>query len=143
MQPSQTANRSVCLPQGAAGELLQGVTPRKAWGTGMPPAAMADGRDKAQEEAFLEGAAGAPKEKHGVLARVTALRRGARPSCRQQDCKHCFLGQWIAFLAAMPAASLCTQGPLYLAGGDAPSRVISVSASHKWQAAKNDIMAAR
>ena len=141
MQPSKAANCSVCLPQVAAGELLQGVTPRKAWDTGMPPAAIADG--KAQEEAFHKEAAGASREKPGALAQATALRRGACPSCRRQGRNRCWLDRWSPCLAAMPAASLCTQGPFFLAGGDATSRVISLSASHKWQAAKNDIMAAR
>ena len=79
---------AVCLPQVAAGELLQGVSPRKAWDTGLPPAAIAEGRDKAQEEASDEGAAGASKEKPGALAWAAPLRRGAGPSCRQQDCNH-------------------------------------------------------
>ena len=134
---------AVRLPQVAAGEPLQGVSPRKAWDTGLPPAVIAEGRDKAQKEASDEGAAGASKEKPGALAWAAPLRRGAGPSCRQQDCNHCLLGQCSACLSAMPTVPLCTQGPSYLAGGDAPSRVISLSASHKWQAAKNDIMAAR
>lgn len=59
---------AVCLPQAAAGELLQGVTPRKAWDTGMPPAAIADESSK--------GGAGASKEMPGALAQGHSFAQG-------------------------------------------------------------------